>query len=64
EILEAMGWLQHLFKFNAAAQAQFFEFKEKVLDAYNEYQIPLIVLKKETSKEAVCLVFEKVNTGG
>ncbi|PPU27105.1 GmrSD restriction endonuclease domain-containing protein [Xanthomonas arboricola] len=64
EILEAMGWLQDLFKFNAAAQAQFFEFKEKVLDAYNEYQIPLIVLKKETSKEAVCLVFEKVNTGG
>jgi hypothetical protein len=59
-----MGWLQDLFKFNAAAQAQFFEFKEKVLDAYNEYQIPLIVLKKETSKEAVCLVFEKVNTGG
>ncbi|WP_425510644.1 GmrSD restriction endonuclease domain-containing protein [Xanthomonas prunicola] len=64
EILEAMGWLQDLFKFNAATQAQFFEFKEKVLDAYNEYQIPLIVLKKETSKEAVCLVFEKVNTGG
>ncbi|MCS3745899.1 hypothetical protein FHY18_001460 [Xanthomonas arboricola] len=64
EILEAMGWLQDLFKFNAAAQAQFFEFKETVLDAYNEYQIPLIVLKKETSKEAVCLVFEKVNTGG
>lgn len=24
----------------------------------------MIVLKKETSKEAVCLVFEKVNTGG
>jgi len=64
EILEAMGWLQDLFKFNPAAQAQFFEFKEKVLDAFNEYQIPLIVLKKETSKEAVCLVFEKVNTGG
>lgn len=64
EILEAMGWLQDLFKFNPAAQAQFFEFKTKVLDAYNEYQIPLIVLKKETSKEAVCLVFEKVNTGG
>lgn len=64
EILEAMGWLQDLFRFNPAAQAQFFEFKDKVLDAYNEYQLPLIVLRKETSKEAVCLVFEKVNTGG
>lgn len=64
EILEAMDWLQDLYQHNADAIPQFFEFKKKVLDAYNEYQIPLIVLKKETSKEAVCLVFEKVNTGG
>ncbi len=64
EILEAMDWLQDLYQHNAAAVPQFFEFKKQVLDAYNEYQIPLIVLKKETSKEAVCLVFEKVNTGG
>jgi hypothetical protein len=64
DILDAMGWLQDLYKFNSAAVPQFFEFKQQVLDAYNEYQIPLIVLKKETSKEAVCLVFEKVNTGG
>lgn len=64
EILEGMGWLQDLYQYNAAAVPQFFEFKKQVLDAYNEYQIPLIVLKKETSKEAVCLVFEKVNTGG
>lgn len=64
EILEAMDWLQDLYQHNADAVPQFFEFKKEVLDAYNEYQIPLIVLKKETSKEAVCLVFEKVNTGG
>jgi hypothetical protein len=64
EILEAMGWLQDLYQFNSEAVPQFFEFKKQVLDAYSEYQIPLIVLKKETSKEAVCLVFEKVNTGG
>lgn len=64
EILEAMGWLQDLYQFNSEAVPQFFEFKTRVLDAYNDYQIPLIVLKKETSKEAVCLVFEKVNTGG
>lgn len=64
EILEAMGWLQDLYQMNSAAVPQFFEFKSQVLDAFNDYQIPLIVLKKETSKEAVCLVFEKVNTGG
>lgn len=64
EILEAMGWLQDLYQVNGGAVPQFFDFKKLVLDAYNDYQIPLIVLKKETSKEAVCLVFEKVNTGG
>lgn len=63
-ILDPMSWLQDLYQHNAAAVPQFFDFKKTVLDAYNEYQLPLIVLKKETSKEAVCLVFEKVNTGG
>ena len=29
-----------------------------------QYQLPLILLRKETPKEAVCQVFEKVNTGG
>lgn len=64
EILEAMEWLQDLYQYNAVAVPLFFDFKRHVLDVFNEYQIPLIVLKKETSKEAVCLVFEKVNTGG
>ena len=31
---------------------------------FRSYQLPVIQLKKETSKEAVCIVFEKVNTGG
>jgi len=64
EIFEAMNWLQDLYRFNPQEVQRFFEFKQQVLDAYNDYQIPLIVLRKETSKEAVCLVFEKVNTGG
>ena len=29
-----------------------------------QYQVPIIQLKKETPKVAVCQVFEKVNTGG
>lgn len=64
EIFEAMTWLQDLYQFNPEGVKAFFDFKTAVLDAFNEYQIPLIVLKKGTSKEAVCLVFEKVNTGG
>jgi hypothetical protein len=35
-----------------------------VVKRFEQYQIPVIELKKETPKEAVCLVFERVNTGG
>ena len=39
-------------------------FREQILTSFRGYQLPVIFLKKETPKEAVCLVFEKVNTGG
>lgn len=39
-------------------------FKETILDNFSKYQVPVIALGSETSKEAVCVVFEKVNTGG
>src|SRR5262249_28419025 len=35
-----------------------------VVQRFQQYQVPLILLRKETPKEAVCQVFEKVNTGG
>jgi hypothetical protein len=43
---------------------KYMEFREQILDSFRSYQVPVIELKKGTSKEAVCLVFEKVNTGG
>ena len=39
-------------------------FKEEVLTHFERYKIPVIVLTKDTPREAVCTVFEKVNTGG
>lgn len=39
-------------------------FVTEVIQAYQQYQIPIILLTKETPREAVCQVFEKVNTGG
>jgi len=36
----------------------------EVIARFQQYQIPVIELKRETPKEAVCQVFEKVNTGG
>ena len=44
--------------------AFFQRFKDDVLDSFTEYKLPVINLEKETPKEAVCTVFEKVNTGG
>ena len=40
------------------------KFEEYVIDNYSHYDVPVIEMKKENSKEAVCQVFEKVNTGG
>jgi hypothetical protein len=40
------------------------QFKENILDNFIHYQVPVIALDSSTSKEAVCVVFEKVNTGG
>ena len=37
---------------------------QQIIQGIQQYHIPLIQLKKETPKEAVCQVFEKVNTGG
>lgn len=42
----------------------FDQFEREVIKRFEHYQIPLILLKKETPKDAVCQVFEKVNTGG
>lgn len=39
-------------------------FKNEVLGNIMGYTVPVIVLRKETPREAVCTVFEKVNTGG
>jgi len=40
------------------------EFEKKIIKGFNGYHLPVIVMKKDNPKEAVCQVFEKVNTGG
>lgn len=42
----------------------FRQFKREVLENFKYYRVPVIALDRNTSKEAVCVVFEKVNTGG
>ncbi|WP_208616838.1 GmrSD restriction endonuclease domain-containing protein [Acetobacter pomorum] len=43
---------------------KFRTFKREVLENFKMYRVPVIALDRSTSKEAVCVVFEKVNTGG
>ncbi len=39
-------------------------FQDAIISSFTQYQVPTIDLAKSTPKEAVCQVFEKVNTGG
>ena len=39
-------------------------FRTEVLDTITSYRLPVITLLKDTPAEAVCKVFENVNTGG
>ena len=48
----------------AVMRELFKHFKDNVLQNFKNYQVPVIALDRDTSREAVCLVFEKVNTGG
>ena len=49
---------------NEGARETFRKFKREVLENFKYYRVPVISLDRATSKEAVCVVFEKVNTGG
>ena len=64
EILNSDGWEESLQEYAPESFGQYMKFRKDVLGAFRNYQLPIIELKKETTKEAVCLVFEKVNTGG
>lgn len=61
------GWRQGYEKFhNYAAQklAEWSEFERQVWLPFQQFKLPVIELLKGTPKEAVCEVFENVNTGG
>lgn len=42
----------------------FDKFEKNILKRFQQYLVPVIIVKRETPKEAVCRVFELVNTGG
>ncbi len=64
QIFNSDEWEQKLHEHVPERFGEFLKFRKQVLLAFRTYQLPVITLGKATSKEAVCLVFEKVNTGG
>jgi len=64
QIMNSDDWEMTLHKVAPDSFSDYMRFREQIINAFRSYQLPIIELKKETSKEAVCLVFEKVNTGG
>ena len=49
---------------NTSKKNLFNQFNREVIECFNHYDVPVIRLKNNTEREAVCLVFEKVNTRG
>lgn len=67
EVFDCSEWRSEYNKYwnyDPAKVRLFDEFEKEIIKRFEQYQIPVIVMRKETPKEAVCQVFEKVNTGG
>jgi hypothetical protein len=71
-LLDGVGLMKwQLGYFNAATddeqllrQQQWEQLLDRLLGSFVAYLIPVITMTKETPRDAVCQVFEKVNTGG
>lgn len=57
------GYMMH-YQGNAQALKLLERFQSEVINTIVAYKLPVITLDKSTPREAVCKVFENVNTGG
>ena len=67
QMFDSFAWRRRFNDFwrEDPAKAKLFDdFEGNLIEQFKRYQVPVIKLGRETPKEAVCLVFEKVNTGG
>lgn len=65
--VEVGNWMTQYYQFHnydPIAVKLYTDFLQKVITPLQSYKIPVIQLTKDTSKEAVCQIFENVNTGG
>ncbi len=67
QIFEPDEWLDsyvEYWDFDKERQKLRTDFRRTVLRQFDQYQVPVIELGSATPRQAVCQVFEKVNTGG
>lgn len=64
QVMNSDQWEESLHSVAPDQFPLYMQFRSQILKSFRDYHLPVIQLQKETSKEAVCLVFEKVNTGG
>ena len=67
KIFDSAAWRREYSKHwnHDSTQIEMFDqFESEIIDCFKQYNVPIIQLHNETPKEAVCLVFERVNTRG
>jgi len=67
QVFDCNAWQYGFYEYwrgDRSVFTEFLEFQKTILDNFKYYRVPVIALDRSTSKEAVCVVFEKVNTGG
>lgn len=68
QVFDSMSWLFGWQEFGKQEGRDISELQQglfhRVIEPITHYKMPLIKLDKENSREAICLVFEKVNVGG
>ncbi|MCQ2348178.1 MAG: DUF262 domain-containing protein [Paludibacteraceae bacterium] len=64
--METNLWQMEYMKYysDSTMQQMYFTFMLRFLNPLQNYKLPVIQLSKDTKKEAVCQIFENVNTGG
>lgn len=67
DLIECGMWMnqyQEYHSYTAKIMQRYGKFNVEILNPIQTYKVPVITLDKKTPKEAVCQVFENVNTGG
>lgn len=63
-LMDNNPWMLELANVDPNRLPDYARFVEQIVQPFQQYHLPVIELTKEATKEAVCLVFEKVNAGG